>query len=207
MSEPTAAEIQALQTVIDSATAAAVAAAVAPLQAQLDARETDSAVETAVAAAVAPLQTEIDGLATRAAAAEARTAELEAEATAAEAARVEAEEAAATAAALAEVRAARAAVLAGSIEEGGLGWDAERVEARADFYAGLDEDAWLGQVEDLRAQASVTSKIDPPTPPAPLAGASVVGGSPKPPAQAKAEGSDNLNTVLANRGRIGTLAL
>lgn len=202
MTEPTAADLQALQTVIDSA----VAAAVAPLQAQIDAKETDSAVETAVAAAVAPLQVEIDGLATRAAAAEARTAELEAEATAAEAARVEAEEAAATAAAFAEIRTARAAVLAGTVEEGGLGWDAERVEARADFYAGLDEDAWLGQVEDLRAQASVTSKIDPPAPPAPLAGASVVGGSPKP-AQAQAEGTDNLSTVLANRGRIGSLAL
>lgn len=192
---------------------AAVAAATAPLQAQiaeLTAAQAGSAVEAAVAEAVAPLQTQLDQVETRAAAAEARVAELEAEATAAaeaaeaaEAERIEVE-------ALAAVKAARVAVLAASVEDGGLGWTAERVEARADHYAGLPEDAWLVQLEDLRAQASSVSKIDPPDVDKPLAGASVVGGTTTPAgaAPAQAAGEESLaHTVLSNRGRIRDLAL
>jgi hypothetical protein len=207
VSEPTAADLQALQVVID----AAVAAAISPIQAELEtarAAQAGDAVAAAVAEALAPVQAENDGLATKLAAAEAQVTKLEADAAEFAALLTTTAEAEAAAAAQAKIAEARAAVMSKPIAEGGLGWDEARVADRIEAMAAKTEDDWIASVADLRAMAGAVDAGSPPLRPAPLAGASALGTPPvTPPAPAQAGAKSDLEVVLGNRHNANAIAL
>lgn len=197
-------ELEAIKAELAAANAARDAAVAEA--AGLKASQAAASVDEAVAAAVAAKDTELDGV----------NAKLVAETNRADAAEqaletyktetAAAAEAAAAEAALAEVKDARVAALAGLLPD-------ERIEARADFYAGLPEDAWTETLADIKANAK--QEVLPTA--GRIAGASAavsLGGStpPPPPAQAAAAdgapltGAGATKALLARRRELAKLS-